>query len=65
MASAGGVEDTIGQVLTISNDDAQQDQGGGQQGADQGGGQQGGRTRSGPAAGSNNPRRSLRALKRG
>jgi hypothetical protein len=39
-ASAGGVEDTIGQVLTISNDDAQQDQGGGQQGADQGGGGQ-------------------------
>jgi hypothetical protein len=39
-AAAGGVEDTIGQVLTISNDDAQQDQGG-QQGADQGGGQQG------------------------
>ncbi|MFZ0535358.1 MAG: hypothetical protein WAM47_00780 [Candidatus Sulfotelmatobacter sp.] len=38
--SAGGVEDMIGQVLTISNDDAQQDQGG-QQGADQGGGQQG------------------------
>ncbi|MGC2059419.1 MAG: hypothetical protein WA653_14245 [Candidatus Sulfotelmatobacter sp.] len=38
--SAGGVEDMIGQVLTISNDDAQQDQGGGQQGADQGGGQQ-------------------------
>ncbi|MFY9790403.1 MAG: hypothetical protein WA474_19860 [Candidatus Sulfotelmatobacter sp.] len=39
--NAGGVEDMIGQVLTISNDDAQQDQGGGQQGADQGGGQQG------------------------
>jgi hypothetical protein len=39
--SAGGVEDMIGQVLTISNDDAQQDQGGGQQGAGQGGGQQG------------------------
>ncbi|MFZ0296423.1 MAG: hypothetical protein WAL52_22615 [Candidatus Sulfotelmatobacter sp.] len=39
-ASAGGVEDTIGQVLTVSNDDAQQDQGGGQQGADQGGGGQ-------------------------
>jgi hypothetical protein len=39
-AAAGGVEDTIGQVLTISNDDAQQDQGGGQQGADQGGGGQ-------------------------
>jgi hypothetical protein len=39
--SAGGVEDMIGQVLTISNEDAQQDQGGGQQGADQGG-QQGG-----------------------
>ncbi len=41
--SAGGVEDTIGQVLTISNDDEQKDQGGGgQQGADQGGGQQAG-----------------------
>src|ERR1039457_2522881 len=37
-ASAGGVEDTIGQVLSISNDD----QGGQQQGADQGGQQQGG-----------------------
>ncbi len=38
-AAAGGVEDTIGQVLTISSEDAQQDQGGGQQ---QGGGDQGG-----------------------
>jgi hypothetical protein len=38
-AAAGGVEDTIGQVLTISNDDAQ---GGGDQGAQQGGTQQGG-----------------------
>ncbi|MFZ0319626.1 MAG: hypothetical protein WAL56_10910 [Candidatus Sulfotelmatobacter sp.] len=37
-ASAGGVEDVIGQVLSISNDD----QGGQQQGADQGGQQQGG-----------------------
>jgi hypothetical protein len=36
-AAAGGVEDTIGQVLTISNDDAQQ---GGDQGAQQQGGQQ-------------------------
>ena len=38
-ATAGGVEDTIGQVLTISSDDQQQggDQGGGQQ---QGGGDQ-------------------------
>jgi len=35
-AAAGGVEDTIGQVLTISSDDAQQGQGG-QQGGDQGG----------------------------
>jgi hypothetical protein len=34
-ATAGGVEDTIGQVLTISSDDQQQ-------GGDQGGGQQGG-----------------------
>ena len=42
-AAAGGVEDTIGQVLTISSEDAQQDQGGGQQqGGDQGGQQQGG-----------------------
>ena len=36
--SAGGVEDVIGQVLSISNDD----QGGQQQGGDQGGQQQGG-----------------------
>jgi hypothetical protein len=44
-ASAGSVEDTIGQLLSISTDDAQQDQGGGQdqQGGDQqGGDQQGG-----------------------
>ncbi len=42
-AGAGEVEDTIGQLLSIS-DDAQQDQGGQQQGQDQGqqGGQQGG-----------------------
>jgi hypothetical protein len=42
-ASAGEVEDTIGQLLSIS-DDSQQDQGGdqGQQGQDQQGGQQGG-----------------------
>src|ERR1035438_7295710 len=41
-ATAGGVEDTIGQVLSISNDDAQQggDQGGQQQGGQQQGGQQ-------------------------
>jgi hypothetical protein len=36
-AAAGGVEDTIGQVLTISSDDQQQ---GGDQGAQQQGGQQ-------------------------
>jgi hypothetical protein len=39
-AQAGPVEDTIGQVLSISNDDSQQaggDQGGQQQGGDQGG----------------------------
>ncbi|MGA2946523.1 MAG: hypothetical protein WCC71_18930 [Candidatus Sulfotelmatobacter sp.] len=36
-ASAGQVEDTIGQVLSISSDDAQQGQGGQQQGGDQGG----------------------------
>ncbi len=42
-AAAGGVEDTIGQVLSISSEDTQQDQGGGQQqGGDQGGQQQGG-----------------------
>jgi len=42
-AAAGGVEDTIRQVLSISNDDAQGgDQGGQQQGGDQGGQQQGG-----------------------
>lgn len=41
-ASAGDVEDTIGQLLAISEDSGQQDQGG-QQGAQQGGGdQQGG-----------------------
>ena len=40
-ATAGGVEDSIGQVLSISNDDAQQsgDQGGQQQGGQQQGGQ--------------------------
>ena len=40
-ATAGGVEDTIGQVLSISNDDAQQsgDQGGQQPGGQQTGGQ--------------------------
>jgi hypothetical protein len=38
-AAAGGVEDTIGQVLSISNDDAQQ---GGDQGQQQGGQQQAG-----------------------
>jgi hypothetical protein len=44
-ASAGQVEDIIGQLLSISSDDAQQggDQGGGQQGGgDQGNNQQGG-----------------------
>lgn len=42
-ASAGSVEDTIGQLLSISSDDAQSDQGGqNQQGGDQGGNQQGG-----------------------
>jgi hypothetical protein len=40
-AAAGGVEDTIGQVLSISNDDAQGgDQGGQQQGDQQEGGDQ-------------------------
>jgi len=39
-ASAGQVEDTIGQLLAISSDEAQ-DQGGGDKGGDQGGGQQG------------------------
>ena len=42
-ASAGEVEDTIGQLLAISEDTQQGgDQGGGQQGGDQGGGQEGG-----------------------
>jgi len=41
-ASAGQVEDTIGQVLGISSDDAQQSQGDQQQGGDQGAQQQGG-----------------------
>jgi hypothetical protein len=43
-ASAGTVEDTIGQLLAVSSEDAQQggDQGGQQQGGDQGGQQQGG-----------------------
>jgi hypothetical protein len=47
-ASAGDVEDTIGQLLAISDDSQQQAQGGDQQGGDQqqgqqqGGGQQGG-----------------------
>jgi hypothetical protein len=43
-ASAGEVEDTIGQLLSISDDSQQQDSGGdqGQQGQDQQGGQQGG-----------------------
>jgi hypothetical protein len=36
-ASAGDVEDTIGQLLSISEDTQQQDQGGGQQQGDQGG----------------------------
>jgi hypothetical protein len=41
-ASAGQVEDVIGQLLAISNDDSEQggDQGAQQQGGDQGGGQQ-------------------------
>jgi hypothetical protein len=39
-ASAGDVEDTIGQLFAISDDSQQQDQGGGQQGGQQQGGQQ-------------------------
>ena len=51
-ASAGTVEDTIGQLLAISTDDTQQGQGdqqgqGGQQGGDQGGQQQGGQQQGG------------------
>ncbi len=38
-ASAGDVEDTIGQLLAISEDTGQQDQGGQQQGGQQQGGQ--------------------------
>jgi hypothetical protein len=51
-ASAGQVEDTIGQVLGISSDDAQQSQGdqGGDQGAQQQGGQQQGAQQAQPAA---------------
>jgi len=54
-ASAGSVEDTIGQLLSISNDDAQQggDQGGQQQGGDQQQGDQGAQQQGGqqqPAA---------------
>jgi uncharacterized membrane protein YgcG len=41
-ASAGDVEDTIGQLLSISDDSQQQDQGGQQQGQNQGQGQGGG-----------------------
>jgi hypothetical protein len=50
-ANAGAVEDTIGQLLSISNDDAAQDQGGqNQQGGDQqGGAQQGGQQQGGQA----------------
>jgi hypothetical protein len=47
-ASAGEVEDTIGQLLAISNDDAQQGDNGNQQGGDQGG-QQGGQQAAAPA----------------
>jgi hypothetical protein len=51
-ASAGSVEDTIGQLLAISTDDAQQAGGdqGAQQGADQGGQQQAGDQGGQPAA---------------
>jgi hypothetical protein len=52
-AQAGQVEDMIGQVLSISTEEAQQDQGGQQQGGDQGqqqGGQaQGGQQQAAPA----------------
>jgi hypothetical protein len=48
-ASAGDVEDTIGQLLAIS-DDSQQDQGGQQQSQDQQGGQQQGAPQDQPAA---------------
>jgi hypothetical protein len=53
-ASAGQVEDTIGQVLSISSDDAQQDQGG-QQGGDQGGQQQAGQQQAGQDQGQQQP----------
>jgi hypothetical protein len=55
-ASAGEVEDTIGQLLSVSTDDSQKDQGGQQQGGDQqqqGGAQGGGQPQGGqqqPAA---------------
>src|SRR5208282_2393235 len=48
-ASAGDVEDTIGQLLSISDDSQQQDQGGQQQG--QGGGQGGGQAAQGGQGG--------------
>jgi len=48
-ASAGDVEDTIGQLLAISDDSQQQDQGG-QQGQDQQGGQQQAAQQDQPAA---------------
>src|ERR1700693_4998844 len=52
-ASAGAVEDTIGQLLSVSNDDAKQgdDQGGQQQAGDQGGQQQGGQQQGGQQQG--------------
>jgi hypothetical protein len=52
-SNAGAVEDTIGQLLSISNDDAAQDQGGqNQQGGDQqGGAQQGGAQQGGAQQG--------------
>ncbi len=52
-ASAGSVEDTIGQLLSISSEDSQQDQGGQNQGGDQQGGDQqgGGQQQGGQAQG--------------
>jgi len=55
-AAAGGVEDTIGQVLTISNDTDSAQQGGGDQGAQQGGNQQqGGQQQGGQDQGQQQP----------
>lgn len=54
-AGAGQVEDTIGQVLSISSDDAQQGQGAQQGGGDQGGQQPAGQQQGGQDQGQQQP----------